>query len=133
MAVEQQVLIIYAATKGYLDDVALDKVASWEDGFHRYISSNHPEIVDEIVDKSVKQKNKMSNDLLNKLNAAIEEYKQTAAPSSDDSTQKTAEAAQKAAGNAQPEANAITPRYSAAYRFREKYRADHQSNANGGE
>ena len=51
----------------------------------------------------------MSNDLLNKLNAAIEEYKQTAAPSSDDSTQKTAEAAQKAAGNAQPEANAGNP------------------------
>jgi F-type H+-transporting ATPase subunit alpha len=109
MAVEQQVLIIYAATKGYLDDVALDKVAAWEDGFHRYISSNHPEIVDEIVEKSVKQKNKMSSDLLNKLNAAIDEYKQTAAPSSDDNSQQTAEAAQKAAGNTQPEATAGNP------------------------
>ncbi len=109
MAVEQQVLIIYAATKGYLDDVALDKVAAWEDGFHRYISSNHPEIIDEIVDKSVKQKNKMSNDLLNKLNAAIDEYKQTAAPRSDDNAKQTAEAAQKAAGNTQPEANAGNP------------------------
>ncbi len=109
MAVEQQVLIIYAATKGYLDDVALSKGAEWEDGFHRYISSNHPEIVDEIVDKSVKQKNKMSNDLLNKINAAIDEYKQTAAPSSDDSAQQAAETAQKAAGNTQPEANAGNP------------------------
>ncbi len=109
MAVEQQVLIIYAATKGYLDDVALDKVAAWEDGFHSYMSSNHPEIIDEIVDKTVKQKNKMSNELLDKLNAAIDEYKQTAAPRSDDSAKQTAEAAQKAAGNTQPEANAGDP------------------------
>ncbi len=101
MAVERQVLIIYAATKGYLDDVALDKVAAWEDGFHRYMSSNHPEIIDEVVDKSVKQKNKMSNDLLNKLNAAIDEYKQTAAPSSEDTTKQKAEEAQKAAGASQ--------------------------------
>ena len=114
MAVEQQVMIIYAATKGYLDDVSLDKVAEWETGFHRYMSSNHPEIVDEIVDKTVKQKNKMSNDLLNKLNAAIDEYKQTAAPRNDDTAQQTAEAAQKAAGNTQPEANAGDPSTAAA-------------------
>ncbi len=109
MLVEQQVLIIYAATKGYLDDVALDKVAEWEDGFHRYMSANHPEIIDEIVEKSVRQKNKMSNDLLNKINAAIDEYKQTVAPSGDDSAQQAAEAAQKAAGNTRPEATAGNP------------------------
>jgi len=109
MAVEQQIIIIYAATKGFLDDVALDKVAEWESNYHRYMSSNHPEIIDEIVEKSVKQKNKMSGDLLKKLDAAINEYKQTAAPSSDDNAQQQAETAQKAAGNAQPEANAGTP------------------------
>ena len=109
MAVEQQILIIYAATKGFLDDVALDNVAAWEDGFHRYMSANHPEIVNAVVEQSVKQKNKMSNDLLNNLNAAIDEYKQTAAPRSDDNAKQTAEAAQKAAGNAQPEASAGNP------------------------
>ncbi len=109
MTVEQQIVIIYAATKGFLDDVALDKVAAWEDGYHRYMSANHPEIMDEIIEKSVKQKNKMSGDLLKNLDAAINEYKQTAAPSSDDNAQQQAEAAQKAAGNAQPEANAGTP------------------------
>ncbi|GAC1389958.1 MAG: F0F1 ATP synthase subunit alpha [Ktedonobacteraceae bacterium] len=109
MAVEQQVTIIYAATKGYLDDIALDKVAEWENGFHRYMASNHPEIIQEIVEKSVQQKNKMSNELLNKLNAAIDEYKKTEAPRSDDNAQQTAETAQKAAGNTQPEADADTP------------------------
>jgi len=114
MAVEQQIIIIYAATKGYLDDVALDKVAEWESGYHSYMSSNHPEILDEIVEQSVKQKNKMSGDLLKKLDAAINEYKQTAAPRSDDNAQQQAETAQKAAGNAQPEANAGTPDTAAA-------------------
>src|SRR5260221_154889 len=79
-AVEKQVMIIYAATQGYLDDVALDKVASWEAAFHRYMEANHPEIGQEIVEKSVNAKEKMSKDLLNRLNAAIEEFKQTAAP-----------------------------------------------------
>jgi hypothetical protein len=34
----------------------------------------------EIIEKSVQSKEKMSKDLLSKLNAAIEEFKQTAAP-----------------------------------------------------
>ncbi len=114
MVVEQQIMIIYAATKGYLDDVALDKVAEWESGFHRYMSSNHPEIVEEIVEKSVKQKNKMSGDLLKKLDAATAEYKQTAAPSSDDNRQQVAEAAQKASGDTRTEAGAGNPSVPAA-------------------
>ena len=80
LAVEKQVMIIYAANQGYLDDVPLDKVAAWEAAFHRFMEANHPEIGQEIVEKSVNGKEKMSKDLLNKLNAAIEEFKQTAAP-----------------------------------------------------
>jgi F-type H+-transporting ATPase subunit alpha len=81
--VEKQVMIIYAATKGYLDDVSLDNIAAWEVAFYRYMDANHPEIGQEIVEKSVKAKNKMSKDLLDRLNAAIEEFKKTAAPGSD--------------------------------------------------
>ncbi|MFL5626554.1 MAG: F0F1 ATP synthase subunit alpha, partial [Ktedonobacteraceae bacterium] len=79
--VEKQVMIIYAATRGYLDDVPLDKVSAWEAAFYRYMDANHPEIGQEIVEKSVKAKEKMSKELLDRLNAAIEEFKQTAAPS----------------------------------------------------
>jgi F-type H+-transporting ATPase subunit alpha len=78
--VEKQVIIIYAANQGYLDDVALDKVAAWETAFYRYMDANHSEIGQEIIEKSVQSKEKMSKDLLSKLNAAIEEFKQTAAP-----------------------------------------------------
>ncbi|HCI79123.1 MAG TPA: F0F1 ATP synthase subunit alpha [Ktedonobacter sp.] len=95
LPVEKQVIVIYAATKGYLDNVSLDDVAAWEQGFYRYMDANHPEIMQEIVDKSINQKNKMSNELLDRLNSAIDEYNQTAAPRSDD-TEKQAVAAQKA-------------------------------------
>ncbi len=78
--VEKQVMIIYAANQGYLDDVALDKVAAWETAFYRYMDANHSEIGQEIIEKSVQSKEKMSKDLLSKLNAAIEEFKQAAAP-----------------------------------------------------
>ncbi len=87
LPVEKQVMIIYAANQGFLDDVALDQVAAWETGFHRYMESNHPEISQEIVEKSVNQKNKMSKELLDKLGKAIDEYKQTAAPRQDDKAQ----------------------------------------------
>jgi F-type H+-transporting ATPase subunit alpha len=78
--VEKQVMIIYAATSGYLDDVPEDQVSGWESAFYRYIDANHPEIGEEIIEKSVKARDKMSEDLLRRLNAAIEEFKKTAAP-----------------------------------------------------
>ena len=78
--VEKQVMIIYAATNGYLDDVAVEQVTAWESEFYRYMDANHPEIGAAIVEHSVKGKEKMSDDLLKQLRAAIEEYKQTAAP-----------------------------------------------------
>src|SRR5437867_4956184 len=77
--VEKQVMIIYAATVGYLDNVPEDQVNAWESDFYRYIDANHPEIGDEIIEKSVKARDKMSDDLLGRLNAAIEEFKKTAA------------------------------------------------------
>ena len=78
--VEKQVMIIYAATNGYLDDVPVDQVSAWENSFYRYMDANHPEISEEIIEKSVKARDKMSDDLLKQLNSAIEEFKKTAAP-----------------------------------------------------
>jgi F-type H+-transporting ATPase subunit alpha len=78
--VEKQVMIIYAATIGYLDDVPEDQVSAWESAFYRYMDANHPEIGEEIIEKSVNARDKMSEDLLKQLNAAIEEFKKIAAP-----------------------------------------------------
>ena len=78
--VEKQVMIIYAATYGYLDDVSLDKVAAWETAFYRFMDASRPEIGAEIVEKSVNGRDKMSEDLTKRLGDAINEFKQTAAP-----------------------------------------------------
>lgn len=90
MPVEKQVMIIYAANAGYLDDIPLEKISVWETAFHRFMDANHSEIGQTIVEKSVKGKDKMSDDLLKQLNTAIEEYKQTAAPVNDDTKAPTA-------------------------------------------
>ncbi len=78
--VEKQVMIIYAATYGYLDDVSLDKVVEWETAFYRFMDASHPEIGAEIVEKSVNARDKMTDDLVKRLGDAINEFKQTAAP-----------------------------------------------------
>jgi len=78
--VEKQVMIIYAATYGYLDDVPVDLVTQWEAAFNRYMDANHPEIGQTMVEKSVVGKEKMSDEFLKQLNAAIEEFKKTAEP-----------------------------------------------------
>jgi F-type H+/Na+-transporting ATPase subunit alpha len=78
--VEKQVMIIFAANNGYLDDVDLDLVAEWETNLYRYMDANHPELGQEILAKSVNAKNKMTDDLLKKLSQAVKEYKETAAP-----------------------------------------------------
>jgi len=81
LPVEKQVMIIYAATNGFLDDVALGKVAEWETKFYRFIDTTHPEIGEEIVARSVNARDKMSKELLQKLSEAVKEFKQTAEPS----------------------------------------------------
>ena len=78
--VEKQVMIIYAATSGYLDRCSSRQGHSLGGAFYRYMDANHPEVGEAIVEKSVKGKEKMSDDLLKQLRAAIEEFKQTAEP-----------------------------------------------------
>ncbi len=77
LPVEKQAMIFHAANSGYLDTVPLDDVADWETKFHNFMDTMHPELGSEIVEKSVQGKEKMSKELLQRLNAAIEEFKQT--------------------------------------------------------
>jgi F-type H+-transporting ATPase subunit alpha len=51
LAVERQVAIIYAATNGYMDTVALADVRAYETELYRLLESQHPEILTGIRDK----------------------------------------------------------------------------------
>ncbi|GCE18017.1 F0F1 ATP synthase subunit alpha [Dictyobacter kobayashii] len=80
VSVIRQVMIIYAATNGYLDEVPLDKVSEWEAGFYRFMDANYQDLQNEIIESSIQGRNKMNADQLKKLGAAIEDYQKTAAP-----------------------------------------------------
>ncbi len=81
LAVEQEIMIIWAVNNGYLDDVPLSLVQKWEAGFHRYMEANKPDIGKEIHETTAVQRKKIPQELFDKLRAAVEEYKKTAAPS----------------------------------------------------
>jgi F-type H+-transporting ATPase subunit alpha len=69
-----EVMILFAAVNGFLDDVAVEKVRAFELGLYEFMDSNHPEIGAEVLEKMI-----LSGELEEKMRAAIREYKQTAA------------------------------------------------------
>jgi F-type H+-transporting ATPase subunit alpha len=71
MSLGKEVMILYAVTNGYLDDVPVDKVIAWEGNFHRFMETNHPELEQKINDdKETKPETEEA------LKAAIKEFKE---------------------------------------------------------
>ena len=66
----KEVTIIYALTNGFLDDVPIDKVRQWENEFHRFIETAHPELLETIMNDKA-----LSDDTIAALRSAIEEFK----------------------------------------------------------
>jgi F-type H+-transporting ATPase subunit alpha len=71
MAVEKQVMILYAVINGYLDDAATAKIVDTEADFHRFMEANHPEIGGTIA-----KEKEISPETEEKLKTAILEFKQ---------------------------------------------------------
>jgi len=70
MPVELQVVSIYAGTKGYLDDVEVSAISSWEGGFHAYLRSEKNEVLSAIAETG-----KLEKASEEALVAAIKEFK----------------------------------------------------------
>jgi F-type H+-transporting ATPase subunit alpha len=51
MSLHQQVEVLYAVVNGYLDDVEVGRVGDFEAAFHKFMTSNHPEIGGSIDEK----------------------------------------------------------------------------------
>ena len=71
MPVEKQVMILFAAINGYLDDVEVDQLAAFEIDFHRFIESSHPDIGEAIA-----REKDISAETQEALKTAIAEFKQ---------------------------------------------------------
>jgi F-type H+-transporting ATPase subunit alpha len=71
MPLEKEVTILYAVINGYLDDVPVERVRAFEDGFHRFMETSHPEIGERIaVEKA------LSDEIEEALRKAIAEFKE---------------------------------------------------------
>jgi len=71
MPMEKQVMILYAAINGYIDDIAGDKVIAFETNFHKFMETNHPEI-----GESIAREKEISAETEEALKKAILEFKQ---------------------------------------------------------
>ncbi|MDT8435484.1 MAG: F0F1 ATP synthase subunit alpha [Gemmatimonadota bacterium] len=72
MPVEEQVMVIFAVTQGFLDDLEASRIRPWEDSFREYVRSTHPEIGEAIrTEKSLSEENEK------RLRDAIEGHKRS--------------------------------------------------------
>jgi F-type H+-transporting ATPase subunit alpha len=70
----QEVSIIYAVVNGHTNDVEPAKIAAFEEAFHRFMESNHPDVLKEIEDTGL-----LDDTTEEKLKGAIDAFKQTGA------------------------------------------------------
>jgi F-type H+-transporting ATPase subunit alpha len=70
LPVEKQVVIIYAGTRGYLDDIPVKSIRKFEDELYPFIEAKYPQIFENI--RSKKQIDSETEELLKK---ALEEFK----------------------------------------------------------
>ena len=70
--VEEQVMSIFAGINGYLDDIAVDKVKTFDREFLKFMKEKYASIGIEI-----KEKKKLDQEVTHKLENAIKEFKQT--------------------------------------------------------
>jgi F-type H+-transporting ATPase subunit alpha len=67
---QQMTVILFAGTQGYLDDLKISDIRSFEDGLYPYFDSGQKQLMDDLT-----QKKSIDDDLRNKLHAALKEYK----------------------------------------------------------
>ena len=72
MSLEKQVAIMYAVINGYMDEVPVDRVKDFEEGFHRYMESAHTDLL-----RSILEKRELDGELIEALVSAIEEFRRT--------------------------------------------------------
>ena len=72
LALHEEVAVIYALMRGHLDDVPVDKIASFEAGIRSFLSINHPDLINDINTARA-----LTPEIEAKLKDAIASFKQT--------------------------------------------------------
>jgi F-type H+-transporting ATPase subunit alpha len=70
LPVEKQVLIIYAASIGTLDDLPVDQCRPFEEGLYKFVENAHPGILN-----GIREKKNLDDALKAQINAVLKEFK----------------------------------------------------------
>ncbi len=68
----KQVMIIFAGTNGFLDDLKVEQIHDFEQGLYPYLDSAHSDLLKDIVTKKA-----LDDDLKQRMKDALKEYKET--------------------------------------------------------
>ena len=68
--VENQAVIIWAATNGFLDDIPTPRLREFESGFYRYLDSSHEGIL-----AGIREKKQLTDEAIEELRRAVAEFK----------------------------------------------------------
>lgn len=70
VSLANEVMILYAATNGYLDDVPVEKIRAFETAFQRYMEASHPDI-----GRQISESKDIAGETESALKRAIEDFK----------------------------------------------------------
>ena len=70
LPVERQILIIYAGTNGFVDELPAAALKKYEQELYSFIDSRHPDVFADIL-----KKRELDGDLRAKMTKALEEFK----------------------------------------------------------
>jgi len=73
LVVEKQVMILYALTRGFLDDIAVEDIVRFEEEFHVWAESNAKDVLD-----TIRESGQLADEA--DMNNAIESFKKTFLP-----------------------------------------------------
>jgi F-type H+/Na+-transporting ATPase subunit alpha len=70
LAAEKQVIILFAGTQGYLDDLKVPDIRAFEDGLYKYLDSGQTALLNDIATKK-----SLDDELKKRIHDALKEYK----------------------------------------------------------
>jgi F-type H+-transporting ATPase subunit alpha len=72
LPVERQVAILWVVTRGYLDDIAANKVRDFEEQFYRFLDAEHSELMARLADVAA-----LDDDIVEGLRTAADSFKES--------------------------------------------------------
>ena len=71
MAIETQVLVIWAASNGFTDDIPVDDVRAFEAELLKFIENSHPGVL-----HSIREKKSLTDEIKNDLQDVLKDFKE---------------------------------------------------------